>query len=195
MALRLICASLATLALASVTSAATEPVRIPLCAGLTVVTAVSQTEGDYESIKTLQSVTPNEIRLRYSSEMMVQPFLSNDPPTLKQTNLTRSVQAEDLRSDSLHLQIYGEKLPAMGPATTAIGTSAAILKALHAGGSQELGIFIGFSGQEETIDRNVHPNVYDNQMIAPIHRVEPAPVMLDVLVNDHPVQLPAIHAA
>src|SRR5438132_2430122 len=30
---------------------------IPLCPGLTIVTAVSQQDGDYESIKTVQSVT------------------------------------------------------------------------------------------------------------------------------------------
>src|SRR5688572_9359927 len=40
---------------------------IPLCPGLTVVTAVSA-QGDYESIKTIESVGPQSVRLKYSNE-------------------------------------------------------------------------------------------------------------------------------
>ena len=41
---------------------------IPLCDGLTIVTAVSQPDGDYESIKTIESVTGAELGINYSSE-------------------------------------------------------------------------------------------------------------------------------
>ncbi len=42
---------------------------IPLCPGLTIVTAVSQPQGDYESIKRIESMTPEGARIRYSSYM------------------------------------------------------------------------------------------------------------------------------
>ena len=45
--------------------------HVPLCAGLTIVTAVSQREGDYESIKRVESVTRDGVRIKYSSEAMV----------------------------------------------------------------------------------------------------------------------------
>ena len=42
------------------------PPTIPLCPGLTIVTAVNQQNGDYESIKTIESVTDADVRLKYS---------------------------------------------------------------------------------------------------------------------------------
>ena len=41
--------------------APSDTVRVPLCPGLTIVTAVSRPEGDYESIKTLTEATLREI--------------------------------------------------------------------------------------------------------------------------------------
>lgn len=37
-------------------AAATDGPEIPLCTGLRIVTAISQSDGDYESIKTLASI-------------------------------------------------------------------------------------------------------------------------------------------
>ncbi len=61
--LALACALVLTAA-RPVAQAAAAP-KIPLCAGLTIVTAVSQPDGDYESIKTIQSVTDTEVRVKY----------------------------------------------------------------------------------------------------------------------------------
>lgn len=44
--------------------------EIPLCPGLTVVTAVNQTGGDYESTKTIEPVTDESVRMKYSAERM-----------------------------------------------------------------------------------------------------------------------------
>src|SRR2546430_13129186 len=53
-------------------SAAENPAtpRIPLCPGLTIVTAVAQQNGDYESIKTILTAGPKDVRLKYSAEAM-----------------------------------------------------------------------------------------------------------------------------
>jgi outer membrane protein OmpA-like peptidoglycan-associated protein len=184
------------LAWAGTASAQAPTKRIPLCAGLTVVTAVSQRDGDYESIKTVESVSEQAVRLKYSSERMVQEFLSNDPPKLQQTTVYRTIRVADLASAYSYLQFFYDKLPETIPGTTAIGTSSAVLTALKTKGEADIGIFIGFSFTgAASLDRSVHPNVFDNQMLAKIHRLETAPVMIPVIVNDVPVKLPAIHAA
>jgi hypothetical protein len=169
------------------------PLRIPLCAGLTIVTAISQQTGDYESIKTILSLTNQEVRLKYSSEHMTSDLLSNEKPKLERTTVVRTIRTEDLANANLYEQQFYEKLPELIAGTTAIGTSAAVLHALKTTGEAEIGIFIAFTG-EPSLDRDVHPNVFDNEMVATIHRVEPAPVMLPLIVNNQRVQLPAIHA-
>lgn len=170
------------------------PIKIPLCAGLTIVTAISQQTGDYESIKTILSVTDREVRLKYSSEHMESDLLSNEKPKLKQTTTFRTIRVEDLANANLYEQQFYEKLPELIFGTTAIGTSAAVLNALKTKGEAEMGIFIAFTGTP-SLDRNEHPNVFDNQMVAKIQRVEPTPVLLPLIVNNQRVQLPAIHAA
>jgi outer membrane protein OmpA-like peptidoglycan-associated protein len=160
---------------------------------LTIVTAISQMDGDYESIKTIESVTDQAVRLKYSSERMQSDLLSSDPPTLRRTTVNRSMRVEDLASAKLYQQQFYEKLPEAIPGTTAIGTSAAVLNALKTKGEVEMGIFNAFNG-EPSLDRNLHPNVYDFQMIAKVRRVGMAPVMVPVIVNDVRVELPAVKA-
>ena len=192
-ALTALALSLATFAPAGAQSGAAP--KIPLCAGLTIVTAVSQPEGDYESIKTIESVTDTDVRVKYSSEAMYADMFSNEPPKLRQTNVTRTVRRGDLKTATLYLQQFSPLLPEVIPETTAIGTSAAVLTDLKTKGESAFGIFIAFNVEKPGIDREQHPNVYDNQEVGTIARVGKAPVLLPVLVNDAPASLPAIQAA
>ncbi len=189
------CLTIGYLLFVSMTSSAQSvpPTKIPLCTGLSIVTAISQQDGDYESIKTIESVTDKAVRLKYSSERMYQDPLVDDKPSLQKTMVYRLMSIDDLAKANLYEQIFYEKLPELIPGTTAIGTSAAILNDLKKNGEAEIGIFIPFSGKA-SIDREEHPNVYDNQMIAKIKRVEPGTVMLPVIVNNQRVELPTIHA-
>ena len=164
-----------------------------MCAGLTIVTAVSQLNGDYESIKTIESVTDREVRLKYSSERMVQDLMDNEPK-LQQNTMHRTVLTKDLASANLYEQQFYDQLPDPIPGTTAIGTSAAVLNDLKTKGEAEIGFFIAFSNPP-SLDREVHPNVFDNQMTGTFHRVESGPVMLPIIVNNARVQLPTIHIA
>lgn len=170
------------------------PPTIPLCPGLTIVTAVNQAQGDYESIKTVEEVTDAEVRLKYSSERLVSDMFSSEPPKLHQLNLRRAVRRADLESAHLYLQEFSPELPDVVPETTALGTSAAVLNALKTTGETKMGIFIAFSQNKPSLDRTQHPNVYDNAMVVPVQRVGSQPVMMPVLVNDTVVELPAIHA-
>jgi outer membrane protein OmpA-like peptidoglycan-associated protein len=187
---------------ASLASAATPdtapPVvgHIPLCAGLSIVTGISQKDGDYESIKTIESITPQAIRLKYSSEHMTQDIFSTDPPKLEKLTVYRQVLLSDQASARSYLQQYSQNLPEQIPGTTALGASSLILKALKSQRPVEFGFFQATSGDAMIpASRGTHPNVYDYQMMASIHRVEATPVMLPVIVNDVPVMLPTVHAA
>ena len=101
---------------------------------------------------------------------------------------------KDLATANLYEQIFDDQLPDPIPGTTAIGTSAAVLDELKTKGEVELGFFIPFTGTP-SLDREVHPNVWDNQMTSTFQRVEASPVMLPVIVNNVPVELPTIHIA
>ena len=180
---------------AGVALAAPQPASIPLCSGLTIVTAVAQQDGDYESIKTIESASDSMVRLKYSVERTVSDFLLSKPPQLVKSTLFRTVRRSDLQNASLYLQQFSTELPETVPDTTAIGTSAAVLNALKTKGEAKLGIFIAFTQTKPSIDRGVHPNVYDNQMIATVTRVGKTTVSLPVIVNDVPTMLPAIQAA
>jgi outer membrane protein OmpA-like peptidoglycan-associated protein len=167
---------------------------VPLCPGLTIVTAVNQPDGDYESIKTVESITEAGVRLKYAVERLVEDLFSADPPKLVKGSVYRTVRQEDLKAAKLYQQQFSSELPETIPDTTAIGTSAAVLSALKSKGEAELGIFIAYSAAKPSLDRNVHPNVYDNQMITKIVRASAQPVLIPVIVNDVRVELPAIHA-
>lgn len=180
--------------LVGVRAQSTTPPVIPRCTGLTIVTAVNQQDGDYESIKTIESVTASEVRLKYSVEREVQDWLSNGPPKLVKYTLYRTLRRTDLDSAVLYEQQFSTELPEMIPDTTAIGTSAAVLNGLKTKGESKLGIFIAYTQIKPPIDRNVHPNVYDNQMVTAATRVGDKPVMMPVLVKDVPAELPAIQA-
>ncbi len=165
--------------------------RIPLCVGLTITTAVSQPNGDYESIKTVRSISNTEVQLTYSSEAMQQGMF-DEQPRLVRTNVRRVMQRADLDTASLYLQQFGEYVPERAAGTTSIGTSAAVLRALKTRGQAELALFLPFAGPVSG-NRGDHPSVYDHQVLVPVHRVGATTV--PVLVDDRRVELPVIRVA
>jgi outer membrane protein OmpA-like peptidoglycan-associated protein len=166
--------------------------RIPLCAGLTIVTAIDQPEGDYESIKSIESIADGAVRLKYSAERPER-SVRGSAPRLRKYTVYRDIPIADLARSTLYLQQFHERAPVKVPGTTAIGTSAAVLRSLKTTGAAELGIFNPLSG-EMSADPKKHPSVYDYQMVDTIARVEREPVMMPLTVNGARVELPAIHA-
>jgi outer membrane protein OmpA-like peptidoglycan-associated protein len=167
-------------------------VSIPLCPGFTVVTAVQQQYGDYESIKTVESVDAKEVRLKYSSESMLADPLSAGPPKVKQTLLYRTILQSDLDSAGAYQQVYLEKSAETIPGTTAIGASRALLRALKAGGEVEMKLSNAYGGLELTADSDKRPNYYD--YLQPAKLKMTGTVRVPVVLNDEPVELPAIRA-
>jgi outer membrane protein OmpA-like peptidoglycan-associated protein len=170
------------------------PPVIPLCPGLTIVTAVQQKAGDYESIKTIESVDAKEVRLKYSSESMTSDMLGLEEPKLQKVVLHRTVLVSDLESAKVYQQVYLPKSAETVPGTTAIGISSAILKSLKTTGSAELSYSNASGGLELTADRAKSPNYYSYTQVVKLRKAEGPPVRVPVLVNDEMVQLPAIRA-
>ncbi len=167
-------------------------VTIPLCPGLTIVTAITQTEGDYESIKTIESAGDGGVRLKYSNERAVQD-VPGGPPKLRRLSVSRVIGADDAGSAHLYLQQYQAGAPVSVPGTTAIGTSSAVLTALKTKGEAKLGIF-DLPASPLSADPDNHPSIFDYQTVTTIRRVGDKPVMLPLTVNGEKVELPAIHA-
>jgi hypothetical protein len=163
--------------------------QIPLCPGLTIVTAVNQPDGDYESIKTVQSVAPDGVRIKYSSERPDNDILTGTGE-LKRTTVFRTVLVKDLESATQYQQVFLEKSDETIPGTTAIGTSSAVLKAVKSKGESELRVSFATSVNELTADREKRPNYYDYLLAGKVQRVGTA--RLPVLVNNALVELPAI---
>ncbi len=166
---------------------------MPLCEGLQIVTAIDQPNGDYESIKTVESMDETVVRLRYSSEQLVIDPMAEDFGQVRKTLVRRTVRRADLRDATSYQQRYFSGMAELIPGTTAIGTSAKVLAALRATGQAELSISNAYDASPST-DRTVSPNIYDFQTTGALQRFGPRPAHVTVLVNGVSTNLPAIVA-
>ena len=89
------------------------PAHIPLCPGLTIVTAVQRAAGDYESIKRVTSVTGREVTLSYSTQI---PRGSSTRDVLA----SRTVLTQDLRNASLYMHYFSGDMHVTIPGSTAM---------------------------------------------------------------------------
>jgi outer membrane protein OmpA-like peptidoglycan-associated protein len=166
---------------------------IPLCTGLTIVTAVSQPSGDYESIKTIQTISDTEVRLKYSAEMRYNDIFSSSGPELKTVNFGRTMLVKDLQSATDYQQVYLEKSVEKIPGTTGIGTSTAVLQNLKSKGQSKFGFSVAYPELVLTTDPRKIPNYYSYLQRGVLQRVA-GPATVSVIVNDVPMDLPVVHA-
>ena len=175
------------------------PHTVPLCPGLTIVTAVSQPQGDYESIKRIESVTSEGVRIKYSS-YMPDPcceYSGNhlDPPWVPFA-VHRTVRRGDLETAASYMQQFAPKgVPETVRGTTALGISARAFRELRDKGRTPLTIFqaiIGVAGLKD--DGSSTMVGMDYRMAGELARIDPTPVPLKALVNDRISTLPALRA-
>ena len=76
---------------------------VPLCQGLTIVTAISRPEGDYESIKTIASADARGIALTISAQV------PTGRGSLRHWNMRRTVLREDLGTATLYAHYFHSK--------------------------------------------------------------------------------------
>lgn len=197
--------SLATateLACPSATASPSPPPVVPLVEGLVVTGAASERQGDYESTVTVDSVDPDgSLHLTAAGELP-------DPGggARRPVRVTRDVRAVDLRDGRTYKYLFSNG-DAEYPGTTAIGTSAAVIKDLRAHGKTSitldghpgglaalvtgmLGMLQG-AGSDGT-EPNSAPAGYLSAT-GGLEAVEPKPVPFPTIVNNLTVSLPAWH--
>jgi outer membrane protein OmpA-like peptidoglycan-associated protein len=163
---------------------ASVPQRIPLCAGLTIVTAIGSPEGDYESIKRVESVDDRSVHLKLSAQRRLD-------STIRNITVYRTVLREDLAAAALYVHDFNDKAARTIPGSTALGISSAVLRSLKTDGAAKVA-FVDPVAAAGPVDRNTHPNLYDYQMMYALQRVGTAPVTIPVIVNGAKLELPAI---
>lgn len=164
-----------------------DTVTIPLCPGLTIVTAIDRPEGDYESIKTVIDVGERGLTLSYSAQV------PTERGSLRHWKMRRMVLREDLGTATLYAHHFNSKGSQSIPGSTALGVSTAVFRSLKRTGAAELGLIAaGSSGYPS--DRTKAPNLYDYEETWKLHRVGTGTVPLRVTVNETVATLPAIQA-
>lgn len=115
---------------------------VPVRAGLTIVTAIQQSFGDYESVKQIKSVADDAVMMNYSADVPVaeNPFETQQqqgpakPPKTNSVRSERRILREDLKNAHEYAQSFGQQIPLTMPGTTALGISAAALQDLKTKG-------------------------------------------------------------
>ena len=172
--------------------------NIPLCPGLTIVTAISQKDGDYESIKTVTSIDGSKVQLKYSSEQP--PEKVGGGLRIRKVNTTRTVHAIDLLNASAYEQVFGPNIPTDISGATAIGTSRAVLRSLKTEAKANLVMFDpppAIPGSVKiSADTKQHPNLFDYAETYKLERptLTKTIVTYPVLVNSKKVDLRAVDA-
>ena len=172
--------------------------RVPLKEGLTIVTALNQPDyGDYESLKTLVKTSDKLVRLRYAAEI---PDPDGGTSKGRQLHTFRTVERADLESATEYRLTFSDTHPESFPGSTAVGVSRRVLTDLKSKGSSLLSVPIGGleGGLASLLGSVLGGGAKDlgieTMRQGTLKRVEAQPVPFKVLLNDQPVELPAIHA-
>jgi len=191
--------------------------RVPLRPGLTVVTAIAQFGGDYESIKQIQQVSASAVRLSYRADNVPNPLeglqkLSGDKAPKSSGSVTgsRTVRTEDLRSAHDYMQWFGPNQPEVMPGSTAISVSREVLVELKDQGETEFSFRIGgLKGMAGSLLGALGHMAGGGATGAPketkdladmgkgqctLKRAGSGLTSFPVLLNDRRVSLPAVHA-
>jgi len=170
---------------------------VPLCPGLTIVTAVADRRGDYESIKRIVAATNDAVRLHYSNQRPADDtWDASKKAQILHTEVDRTIRLVDLERAHAYLQQFSPALPDTSPGTTAIGASADVLNELKVKGQTTLTVFQTILEQKPMGNPLDHaPGMLDYRLTGTLKRVEAGTVTLETIVNDRKVALPAVHAS
>ena len=163
------------------------PASVPLCPGLTIVTAIGRPEGDYESIKTIAEASDSGFTIAYSAQV------PTNRGSLRNWNMRRVVPRKDLGTATMYAHFFHSKGSQTIPGSTALGVSTAVLRSLKRTGAAELGL-IAEGNHGYPADRSKAPNLYDYEETWKLRRVGTGTEPLRLTLNDAMVTLPAVHA-
>jgi outer membrane protein OmpA-like peptidoglycan-associated protein len=191
--------------------------KIPLRSGLTVVTAIAQFGGDYESIKQIQQVSASAVRLSYRADNVPNPLeglqkLSGDNAPKSSGSITgqRTVRGEDLQTAHDYMQWFGPNQPEVMPGTTAISVSREVLAELKDKGETQFsfrtgglkgmaGSLLGALGQmagggSPGASKEAKDLANMGKDECTLKRAGNGLASFPVLLNNQRVSLPAVHA-
>jgi outer membrane protein OmpA-like peptidoglycan-associated protein len=191
--------------------------RVPLRPGLTVVAAIAQYGGDYESIKQIQQVSASGVRLSYRADNVPNPLeglqkLSggNAPKSSGSISGQRTVRAEDLQTAHDYMQWFGPSQPDLMPGTTAISVSREVLAELKDKGETQFsfrtgglkgmaGSLLGALGQmagggARGASKEAKDLASMGKDECTLKRAGSGLASFPVLLNNQRVSLPAVHA-
>ena len=111
---------------------------LPMRKGLRITTAIQQSQGDYESIKEIRSVTDEGVSMEYIADNIPEtpnPFATEQENAAakdrkRSVHSSRKILATDLQNSHEYAELFGETTPMTIPSTTALGISAASLNDL-----------------------------------------------------------------
>src|SRR5260370_6195605 len=163
--------------------------KVPLLPGLTVVTAIAQPlVGDYESIKRVETVDSDGLRISFSSDLpnpKVPDLTTGNAkpaPGTRRKGCVRIVLSPDMLNAHEYRENFCVAEQERYPGTTAISVSTQMLTELKTKGESSF-------KYQSTAFTTGPPDAS-----CVLKRVEPVDVAVPVLVNDRRVQLPAVHA-
>ncbi|HEY8053098.1 MAG TPA: OmpA family protein [Steroidobacteraceae bacterium] len=178
-------------------SGMTSSARVPLVKGLTLTGAASERQGDYESTLTVDSIDADgTLHLTTSADL---PDPAGGRP--KPVSFSRDVRAVDLAEGRTYKYLFTDG-PSEYPGTTAMGTSAAVVRELRARGSASItldgqpgglaGMLTGMLAMMPGADAQGAAQGYLSAT-GTLQAVEPKPVPYPVIINDALVTLQAWH--
>ena len=190
------------------TSSSGAAASVPLTAGLTVVTAIAQDGGDYESIKRIDKITADSVSLNYRADNVGGDNSSSHGGSTVTSH--RTIRVPDLQNAHMYAQTFGTGQPDLIPGSTAISVSKEVFAELkgkrstaftfQAGGLKgALGSLLSGLGQLSQTGGNPPPKEVNalssmDKEDCTLERIGDKLSSFPVLLNDQRVNLPAIHA-
>jgi outer membrane protein OmpA-like peptidoglycan-associated protein len=188
--------------------------KVPLRPSLRMVGAVAESlRGDYEAIGQVDSVTDQLVHVRYSAQIPADPDFgallgqkSQKPVQLRKVACGRTILRADMENAiEMNDWFCGGESEERYPGTTAFSISQEILRELKTNGQADFVFHVSplqalFKAFKTITSGSADASKFPTSLGPPpvrctLHRVEASDLAFPVLVNDQPVELPAIHAA
>jgi len=160
---------------------------IPFVAGLTEVVAVQEPEGDYESVGTVESVTPTIVSYLFSVR-------SGSLSGVTSNRARRRVARRDIEDAHAYRMTFSSADPESFPGQTAVGISSAVFRELQDHGRSRIDLYASTGAAAAVAMIMSAVGAESKDLTGELARVERELAGIPVLVNGRRVWLPTVHA-
>jgi outer membrane protein OmpA-like peptidoglycan-associated protein len=157
---------------------------IPLVEGLTVVTAIADPNGDYESVKRIASIGSERVQVSYSATR------PGGPDGWREVSAGRAVLVQDLKTGRAYRMAFTSGQTQVFRGATALGVSAAVLEELRGEGRSECAL-AALDGADSLLGS---VGLAAPEFEVTLERVGSGRVAVPVLLDGERQWLPAIRA-